>query len=107
VTVAAVLFAVGAVFTVLPGPGLPFLFGALAVLAAEFAWAERRLHRLRAGSAQLRARFDRRRPGSGRGTGQVERSGAPNREVPDDAELPDADSDVTELPATGTDSNQN
>lgn len=62
-TVGAVLFAVGAVFTVLPGPGIPFLVASLAVLAAEFAWAEHRLRQLRDRSANLRERFTRRRAG--------------------------------------------
>jgi uncharacterized protein (TIGR02611 family) len=37
------LLAVGAALLVLPGPGLLVIFAGLAVLATEFAWAERAL----------------------------------------------------------------
>ena len=36
---AAVLASVGAALLVLPGPGLPLLIGAVALLATEFGWA--------------------------------------------------------------------
>jgi uncharacterized protein (TIGR02611 family) len=39
------LVAVGLLLLVLPGPGTPVLLGGLAVLATEFAWAERALGR--------------------------------------------------------------
>lgn len=53
ITGGAVLFAIGAVFTVLPGPGIPFLIAALSLLAIEFAWAEHRLSQLRHHSVKL------------------------------------------------------
>lgn len=36
---AGALLLVGTVLLVLPGPGIPFLIGAVAILATEFAWA--------------------------------------------------------------------
>ncbi len=53
ITGGAVLFAIGTVFTVLPGPGIPFLIAALSLLAIEFAWAEHRLSQLRHHGAKL------------------------------------------------------
>jgi uncharacterized protein (TIGR02611 family) len=50
----------GFVLLFIPGPGLPALFGGLTVLATEFAWAERLLHRLRARVRLLATRPSRR-----------------------------------------------
>lgn len=36
---AGALLVVGTVLLVLPGPGIPLLIGAIAILATEFAWA--------------------------------------------------------------------
>jgi uncharacterized protein (TIGR02611 family) len=43
--VGVALTAVGVAMLVLPGPGLLLIIGGLAVLATEFAWAERLLDR--------------------------------------------------------------
>ncbi len=42
------LLVVGIVLLFLPGPGIAVILAGLAVLATEFAWAERRLRRIRA-----------------------------------------------------------
>jgi uncharacterized protein (TIGR02611 family) len=42
------LLAAGVVMLVLPGPGWLAIFGGLAMLASEFAWAQRLLDRLKA-----------------------------------------------------------
>lgn len=52
-TVGCTLVLVGAVFLVLPGPGLPLIILGLLVLATEFAWAEATLHRIRKGSSSV------------------------------------------------------
>lgn len=39
--------AVGVLFLVLPGPGLPVIIIGLVVLASEFAWAQSALHKVR------------------------------------------------------------
>lgn len=50
--VGSTLIVVGAILLVLPGPGLVLIALGVAVLATEFAWAERILHRMkRTGSA--------------------------------------------------------
>lgn len=64
-TVGGGLLAGGAVLLVLPGPGLLVIVAGLAVLASEFAWAERRLHQARAKAQQAAGaarRRTRRRP---------------------------------------------
>jgi uncharacterized protein (TIGR02611 family) len=43
----------GIAMLVLPGPGWLTIFGALALLAAEFAWARRALDRLRDAGSQV------------------------------------------------------
>jgi uncharacterized protein (TIGR02611 family) len=60
------LLAIGAVMLVTPGPGLVAIVAGLAVLATEFAWAERALDRARrkARQAASRVRRGRRPPGS-------------------------------------------
>lgn len=45
----------GVAMVVLPGPGLVAIAAGLAVLATEFAWAERRLHQCRDRAAQATA----------------------------------------------------
>lgn len=51
-TVGTTLIVVGAILLVLPGPGLVLIALGVAVLATEFAWAERVLHRMKStGSA--------------------------------------------------------
>lgn len=37
----------GALMLVLPGPGIPFLIGGLALLATEYAWARRYLKKFK------------------------------------------------------------
>ena len=60
-----VLFAAGAIMLVTPGPGLLVMALGLAVLASEYAWAERMLDKIRERSKdaydRARRRF-RRRP---------------------------------------------
>lgn len=41
------LLGVGALLVVLPGPGLPTMFGGLTLLATEFLWARRWLQRIK------------------------------------------------------------
>lgn len=41
---------IGVVLLFLPGPGMLTIFGGVAVLAAEFAWAKRLLQRMRKGA---------------------------------------------------------
>lgn len=56
VTVAIIgltLVILGVIFMVLPGPGIPLVILGLVVLASEFAWAERTLHRVRHDSGRL------------------------------------------------------
>lgn len=71
------VLAAGALMLVLPGPGIVTLLAGLAVLATEFVWARRVLHRARehAGGAQagLRAAWrdwQRRRGGGGPPSGE-------------------------------------
>ncbi len=50
------LLAIGALLLVLPGPGIPLIVAALALLALEFVWAERLLaHTLRKAERAKRA----------------------------------------------------
>ena len=44
-TVGATLVLLGAIFLVLPGPGIPLIIAGLAILATEFTWAEIWLNR--------------------------------------------------------------
>lgn len=46
------LLGTGAALLVLPGPGLLVVVTGLALLATEFAWAERRLHQVRSHAAR-------------------------------------------------------
>lgn len=52
------LLAAGAAMLVLPGPGLVVIAGALAVLAPEYAWADRLLKSTKDRIAALRRRRD-------------------------------------------------
>ena len=56
-TAGVLLLAVGAVMLVLPGPGIPLVVAALAVLAVEFVWAEALLLRVREQGARLHPRL--------------------------------------------------
>lgn len=47
------LLAVGGVLLVLPGPGLPFVLGGLALLSRRQRWARRAQDRLRRGLARV------------------------------------------------------
>ena len=64
--VGGTLIVVGLLMLVLPGPGIAVLALGLVVLATEFAWAERTLHKLRSGGSatMARARSVWRKPGS-------------------------------------------
>jgi uncharacterized protein (TIGR02611 family) len=55
------LLAIGVVMLVTPGPGWLVIFSGLAVLAAEFLWARRLLHRLKNGAGRVAEAL---RPGS-------------------------------------------
>ena len=57
VSAASVLFGLGMIFSVLPGPGIPFLVAGLATLAVEYAWARTYLERLREHGNRLRRRL--------------------------------------------------
>lgn len=50
----AVLLAAGLVMMVLPGPGLLFIIFGLAVLATEYAWAQRALEKTKEKAKQAR-----------------------------------------------------
>lgn len=62
------LVVIGLLLMVLPGPGIPVLLLGLVVLATEFAWAQRVLHRVRrqssAALSTVTQRFTRREPTS-------------------------------------------
>jgi hypothetical protein len=64
--VGGTLVVVGLALLVLPGPGIPLLALGLLILATEFAWAERTLHRVRrhssAALSTVTARLTRREP---------------------------------------------
>ena len=47
----------GVALLVLPGPSILVMLLGLGILAAEFAWARRRLEQLREGSSRLLGRF--------------------------------------------------
>lgn len=47
ISAASVLFGLGMLFSVLPGPGIPFLVAGFATLAVEYAWARTYLERIR------------------------------------------------------------
>lgn len=49
--VGGMLVLVGLVLMVLPGPGIPLLILGLVVLATEFAWAQRTVHRVKSQSS--------------------------------------------------------
>jgi hypothetical protein len=57
VSAATVLFGLGMIFSVLPGPGIPLLVAGLATLAVEYAWARTYLERLRDHGNRLRRRL--------------------------------------------------
>lgn len=44
----------GAVFMVLPGPGIPFIILGFAILATEFTWAEIALHKSKSKAMEMR-----------------------------------------------------
>jgi uncharacterized protein (TIGR02611 family) len=52
---AFLLLGVGLLLLVLPGPGLPLIIAALAMLALEFAWADRLLRHARRRVARARS----------------------------------------------------
>jgi uncharacterized protein (TIGR02611 family) len=49
-----VVLAVGVIMLVTPGPGLVVIIAGLAILATQFAWAERALDRAKAKAAQAK-----------------------------------------------------
>lgn len=53
IVVGFTILGLGVAMLVLPGPGWVAIALALAILAAEFAWAERLLHRLKRGAGRL------------------------------------------------------
>jgi uncharacterized protein (TIGR02611 family) len=53
------LLVAGVAMLVLPGPGLLVIVAGLALLATEFAWAQRPLNAMKARVRRLRARVDR------------------------------------------------
>jgi drug/metabolite transporter (DMT)-like permease len=58
--VGGALIVAGAIMLVTPGPGIAMIVLGLVVLATEFAWAERTLHKVRNGSGRAyRATRDR------------------------------------------------
>ncbi|MDA8382602.1 MAG: PGPGW domain-containing protein [Betaproteobacteria bacterium] len=56
--VGTTVLAVGLALTVLPGPAIVVIPIGLAILATEFLWARRLLHRFRHGASRLFARKD-------------------------------------------------
>ena len=56
-TVGATLIALGLVFMVLPGPGIPLVIAGFVILASEFAWAEVLLQRMRHDGGRLAQRL--------------------------------------------------
>jgi hypothetical protein len=52
----SLLLLAGAALLILPGPGIPLIIAGLAVLATEFAWAQRWLHAARERMERARAR---------------------------------------------------
>jgi len=55
-TVGGTLVITGIVFMVLPGPGIPLIILGLAILATEFAWAERTLKEVKVRSTAMAAK---------------------------------------------------
>ena len=53
----SLLLAVGLAMLFLPGPGLAVIFGGLALLATEYAWARRALDRARSTVDNVRGRI--------------------------------------------------
>ena len=51
--VGGTLVIAGIVFMVLPGPGIPLIIIGLAILATEFAWAERTLDQVKTRSSAM------------------------------------------------------
>jgi len=60
-TLGFILLAVGIVLLFLPGPGLLVVIAGLAVLATQFAWAERALRQVKVRAARAKAAAQRRR----------------------------------------------
>ena len=60
----------GLVLCVIPGPGLLTLAAGLAILATEYAWAKRLLHKVKAKSRQAIDKARNLRSGAGRGPAQ-------------------------------------
>jgi len=56
-TVGATLIALGLVFMVLPGPGIPLIIAGFVILASEFAWAEVVVQRMRRDGDRLAKSF--------------------------------------------------
>lgn len=56
-TVGATLIALGLVFMVLPGPGIPLIIAGFVILASEFAWAEVVVVRMRKEGDRLAQSF--------------------------------------------------
>lgn len=51
------VLALGALLLVLPGPGIPFVIGGMAILATEYAWARRYLKRFKEEGEKLGSIF--------------------------------------------------
>lgn len=60
--VGGIVVAVGLAMLVLPGPAIVVIPAGLAILATEFQWARRLLHRIREGIGRGVSLFRRRRP---------------------------------------------
>lgn len=56
-TVGATLIALGLLFMVLPGPGIPLVIAGFVILASEFAWAEVAVQRMRKDGDRLAKSF--------------------------------------------------
>ena len=75
--VGTILVIVGIALLVLPGPGLLLIAAGLALLARNFTWAERLLHRARTAIERRRRRQRGGRTGHGRDRQRPVRSGGP------------------------------
>ena len=60
--VGGIVLAVGVVMLVLPGPAVVVIPAGLAILATEFPWARRLLHRVRSTAGRCLSSFRRRAP---------------------------------------------
>lgn len=99
ISAASVLFGLGMIFSVLPGPGIPLLVAGLATLAVEYAWAHTILERLRQQGNRLGRRFRRRKNTGDVDTRQDDPSMIYRREA-DHLDEPD----TLDEPIPGTDS---